>query len=140
MDNRQFLTDLFAGPFRSHAIIASPEVPPRPWMDDVSVPARPVKDWLPWLVDNYEALVRYHEAIGDDSVPYARIWTGTQLFAAAFGCDLHVIEDNNPCAMPMIQMAEEADRLEIPTLDAPSLSRVFEIGHLLRNELDRMSR
>lgn len=133
--NRQFLTDLFAGPFRGHGIIIDPPPLPRPWLDDPAISERPVADWVPWIVQSYEQQRTYHEALDDDSVPYAGLATGTEVFAAAFGCPVHLFEDSNPAALPLVTTAEEADRLPVPTLEARPLARLFELGQLLRERL-----
>jgi hypothetical protein len=63
--------------------------------------------------------------------------TNTGLFAAAFGCPIHVYEgqQTNAAARPIVNSPEEADRLPQPTLDAPTLARVMELARLLRREL-----
>ena len=132
--------DLFAGPFPGHAI----------WMDtdevvpiiesaggrgDFTVSDEPVELWLDWAVGNYERRLARHEALGDDAVPYPMLSTGTQLFAAAFGCPVHTFEDSPPCALPLVHTAPEADELAIPSLEEPPLSRVFELGRLVRERV-----
>lgn len=134
-ENRAFLTDLFAGPFRGHAVIMSPQVEPIPSVGDVSCPGRPVSWWVDHLVRLYETRVAWRQAIGDDAVPYAAVHTGTHVFAAAFGCDVHVPEDSPAMALPRVTTAEQADALDVPSLDAPPLDRVFEAGHMLRERV-----
>lgn len=135
--NRQRLTDLFAGPFPGHLIIMDPE--PQPYTmyryGDFTLPDLPLADWLPILLRDYEARLRWHEALDDDSVPYVKLNTGTQLFAAAFGCPVHRYEDSNPCALPCVTTAAEADRLPFPSLDAPPFDRVFEMARLIRQRV-----
>ena len=134
--NGEFLSDLFSGPFRGHAIIPEPDYAPVDWLNgDLAVSELPVKDWVPLIVERYEARVKWHEALGDDAVPFASIWTGTEIFAAAFGSPVHVYEDSPPCALPLVTSAEEADKLQTPDLSARPMERVFELGHLLREEL-----
>jgi len=72
------------------------------------------------------------DAIGDDRVPMAHVWTGTDVFAAAFGSPVHRPADNMPFAMPAVFTAEEADALTPPTLDADSLRTVFALADGLR--------
>ncbi|MGC9349281.1 MAG: uroporphyrinogen decarboxylase family protein [Anaerolineae bacterium] len=139
VNNRQYLTDLFAGPFPGHAIIMDPELREsyqemRPY-GDFTLPHRPLTDWLPHLLQRYEDQVTWHEATGDDAVPYVKLSTGTQLFAAAFGCPVHTFEDSPPCALPLVTTAEEADQLQVPDLDAPPLVRVFEMVRMVRERV-----
>lgn len=61
--------------------------------------------------------------------------TGTHLYATAFGCPVHRYPDSNPCALPSVRTAAEADRIEVPDLwKVPSLYRVFELAAALRSE------
>jgi len=133
--NRRFLTDLFAGPFPGHAVIMNPL--PVPWdlPGDVSCSPEPVARWLDLSLRRYEAELTMLEAVPHDGVPVARIPTGTQLFAAAFGCNVHIYPDSPACALPLVETADEADALLAPSLSAPPLARVFELGRLLRERL-----
>lgn len=133
--NRQFLRDLFAGPFPGHAIILSPPGIASP-LGDFTVGTRPVAEWLPWALANYHARVALHERSGDDSVPYVGLNTNTGVFAAAFGCRLHVYqEETNACALPCVETPQEAERLPEPSLESPTLARVLELARLVRREL-----
>ncbi len=124
--NRRFMASLFAGPFPGHAIIMDPEpVENEMWCyGDFTLPGRPLTEWLPYLLRDYEQRLRWHEALDDDSVPFVKLSTGTELFAAAFGCPVHIYEDSPPCALPLVTTPEEADRLAVPGLDAPPLARL----------------
>ena len=126
--NRRFLTDLFSGPFRGHAIIMDHEHVKAPWPGDFAISERPVGDWVPWHVQNYEAMLRQHESLDDDSVPYVKVCTGTEIFASAFGCPVHVYEDSPACARPLVHTARQADRLAAPDLNARPIARVFELA------------
>jgi len=134
--NRRFLRDLFAGPFRGHAIIMDHEAAPRDWSQgDVVISERPVKEWLPAVVQDFETRLKWHNALGDDAVPYVNIQTGTEIFAAAFGCPVHMYDDAPPCALPLVTTADDAGRLPVPGLDARPLARVFELAELVRGEV-----
>lgn len=136
-DNRQFLTDLYAGDFRGHAVIMNV-----PWIDDgglgdFTVSDRPVSDWVPVAMKRYEMALKYQQEVQDDSVPYDRIvQTNTGIFASAFGCKIHVYDlATNAAAMPMLETAAEADALPEPELDGPVFSRIFDLARLMRKEL-----
>lgn len=133
--NRQFLTDLFAGPFRGHAFIMDPQREPRPPMEDFYTSNRPISEWVPGIIQRYAFDLDWHEKVDDDHVPYASLGTSTALFASAFGCPVHVYEDSPSCALPIVSTAEEADRLPEPTLEAGPLARVFELGELVREQV-----
>jgi len=134
-ENREFLADLFAGPFRGHALIMSPEPIPPPWPGDFAISERPVADWLPWLLESYEAARKWHEILKDDSVPYVKLFTGTELFASAFGCPVYLPADSPPSARPLVSSGAEADQLRVPDLGTRPLARVFEMGALVRERV-----
>ena len=130
--NRRFLTDLFSGPFPGHGVIMDPDTPPSGMRGDLSTSEHPLAMWLDhWLLD-YETQVTRLEALEDESVPVALVGTGTQIFAAAFGCPVHIYDDSPPCALPLVTTAAEADRLETPAVDAPPLGRAWEFARMLR--------
>ena len=126
--NRQFLTDLFAGPFRGHGIIRVPEHVPFVAPGDFSCSDRPLTEWRDWMLRDYEAQSQWLEALDDDSVPCVRLRTGTQIFASAFGCPVNVPADSPAFALPVVETAAEADALPQPGLDAAPLARYFELA------------
>lgn len=141
--NRQYLTDLFAGPFPGHAIIMNSweylmQDVPLPAPGDVAVSTNPVQDWVPWAEELYTQMVAWHEALDDDSVPYVRLWTGSELFAAALDAPVHLIENDAPCALPRFETADEADTLVVPDVwAARPLARVLELGQLMQERLGK---
>jgi hypothetical protein len=103
---------------------------------DYTISEAPVADLAPTIVENYRRRLEMLRAAGDDGVPYARLNTATHLYAAAFGCPVHIFGDSNPCALPLVRTAEEADRLEVPDIwKSRHLSRVFEMAHAVSREL-----
>lgn len=54
----------------------------------------------------------------------------------AFGCDVHVPPNDNPCALPLVNSAEEADKLTVPDIwKTECLYRIFELADAVRKEL-----
>jgi len=135
--NEAFLRSIYTkGPFQGHGFCVNAAGVSLLELGDYTVRQGPIERWVPWVVENYERQVRMLEAVGDDSVPVARLGTGTQLYAAAFGCPVHEYEDTNPCALPLVRTAREADALIEPTIEGSrQLSRVIELGHLVREAL-----
>ncbi len=144
--NMDFLRDLFAGPFRGHGIIMdAPEPSSREPGDegsggqklgDWSISAEPVENWKGLALRRYEAQLEYHQELGDDSVPYVVVNTNTGIFSAAFGCPIHVYdEDTNAASVPVVRTAKEADALGEPSFEAPTLKRVFEFAHMMADEV-----
>jgi hypothetical protein len=133
--NRRFLTDLYAGPFPGHAVIFDAEPLPRHPHGDYSTATQPVREWVPFYLEQYERRVRLLEQIDHDDVPYVNLHTHTGVFAAAFGCPMHHFADSLDAAQPIVRTAGEADRLQQPNLDSPSLSRYFELADLVRERV-----
>jgi hypothetical protein len=137
--NQAFLANLFAhGPFERHGLVCHPpQIPVYDGPDnDFTTSRRPVADWVPWAVENYQRKVRLLDAVPHDGVPTCDMSTGTQIFAAAFGCEVHRSPDTNPCALPLVTTAAEADALPEPDIwSCPSLYRVFELADAVRREL-----
>lgn len=135
--NRQFLRDLYAGPFRGHGIIVDAEPVPDPGAGKVPFMQRPIVEWVNQQIREYEAQLARLDALDHDDVPVVRNRCGsaTEIFAAAFGCPIHEYADSNPIALPLVTTAAEADRLRVPSLDAPPLARLFEAAAMIRDRV-----
>ena len=138
--NKQFQTSLFAGAFQGHGIVVDPVFAPCGPRADFTCSALPVKAWVPWAVARYQAMLDKTLALQDDGVPFVGLNTNTGVFAAAFGCRLHVYEgmETNACALPAVETAAEADALPEPDFhNVPTLARIMELGKLVQTELGR---
>ncbi len=134
--NRQFLADLFAGPFRGHAITMDAPAEyavsqPPEFRGDLSCSDRPVSEWVEWGMRDFEAKARWDSEIDDDNVLSIRVGTGTQLFAEAFGSPVAYAPGSNAFALPCVDTPEAADALPEPSLDARPLARVFEYAEAM---------
>ncbi len=134
--NQQFVCEIFAGKASPPAFQYRPPLIPLAEVGDYTLSDQPVSKWTPWVVENYRRQVDALERHGDDSVPVAKVGTGTQLFAHAFGCKVHIPSGDNPCALPMAASAEEAEKIEMPDIwKSACLYRVFELAEAVRREL-----
>ena len=79
----------------------------------------------------FEADLRQWELIGDDRVPWLHVWSGTEVFAAAFGSRVHYVGEAMPFALPAVCTAKEADRLAEPDIQSGPLGEMFAIGDRL---------
>ena len=138
-ENKAFLANIYRkGVFEGHGFVCKPEM--RPVWDgpdnEFTTSTRPVREWVPWAVENYRRKLDLLAAVPHDDVPTCDLATGTQIYAAAFGCPVHRYADNNPFALPLVHTAEEADRVEEPDIwRSPSLYRVFELAGAVQREL-----
>jgi len=135
-DNKQFLTDLFAGPFRGHAIIMNHPQEPYPFAEgDYTLDRVPLRKWVDRYIRDYEAQLKWHRELGDDAVPNMRLQSNTGIFAACFGCPVHVYEDSPSMARPIVTTPEEADRLPQPDPSAQPLARFFELAEMIQERV-----
>jgi hypothetical protein len=135
--NEAFLRNLYRrGRFERHAFCCVPPMTDHP-DGDFSLSAKPVENWVPWVVENYERKLQSVETLRDDSVPFAKLGTGTYIFAAAFGCEVkRDVDFSNGFTLPRVRCAEEADRLAEPDIwKSPTLYRVFELAHAVQRRL-----
>ena len=107
--NKQFACDLFDGKTSRPAFHYRPPLIPLKDVGDFTLSSEPIANWVPWVGENYRRQCASLERHQDDSVPLAKLSTGTQIFAKAFGCQVHIPPDDNPCALPMLTSAAEAD-------------------------------
>jgi hypothetical protein len=129
--NRRFLTDLIMGPFRGHGIIMTPQYPAAPGPGDFTCSELPQEIWADWLARRYELQHEWLSALDHDAVPKTKLVTGTQPFAAAFGCPVRIVPDSMPMALPIVGSADEADRLPEPSVCAPPLDHIFAMAERL---------
>jgi len=103
-----------------------------------NAPARPSPypelkaERIEWAWDQYQWMTARMEWLPDDRLPFLNPYTGTDIFAAAFGCEVSRPNDDMPFALPMVTSAAEADKLKIPALDCEPLAILFEIADELR--------
>jgi len=105
----------------------APELGPKPWPNPELKQSR-----IEWIWRNYEYHLQRMAWLEDDTIPYLDMITGTEIFAEAFGCKIYRPDDNMPFALPCVTSAQEAARLPLPSLDAPSLALAFEMADELR--------
>jgi hypothetical protein len=136
-NNIAFLDNIYRkGPFAGHGFVCQAPQVPLVQRGDYSLSDRPISEFVPHIVRNYELQAKWLEELGDHSVPIAQLGTGTQLYAAAFGCPVHEYEESNPAAMPLVACAAEADEVAEPSVwDCPGLTRVFELAQAVQREL-----
>jgi hypothetical protein len=111
---------------RMFLIRYAPELPPRPFPNPELKAER-----LEWIWQNYVYHLERMQWLDDDMIPCLDMLTGTELFAEAFGCRVYRPENDMPFALPLVSSAAEAEKLKIPSLDAPPLALAFEMADAL---------
>ncbi len=104
-----------------------PDLGPRPF-------PRPgmLQERIEWAWQKYQMKMDSLSWLEDDSIPFLDLYTGTEIFAAAFGCPVHYPVDDMPFALPLVRSQAEAEALQVPGLDVPAIQVLFEIGDELR--------
>jgi len=80
----------------------------------------------------YQRQLARMEWLEDDYIPNLDVHTGTEIFAAAFGCPVHYPKNGIPFALPLIHSADEVAKLKVPDLDSSPLALIFEIADELK--------
>ncbi len=121
--------DFYAGRTRCMVLlgITDPNPPARPWPNPGERSAR-----IEWAWNMYQRDLRRVPVIDDDFIPFLDPFTGTEIFAEAFGCKVHRPADNMPFALPFVTTPAQADRIRVPALDSAPLALLFSIADELR--------
>ena len=91
------------------------------------------QDRVDWAWGQYCEQMDRATWLDDDFLPHLDVYTGTEVFAEAFGCAVHRPEDDMPFALPFITTASEVSKLPVPDLDTPCLRMLFEMADRLRS-------
>ena len=86
-----------------------------------------IEERIEWAKRCYDVKMEALNWLDDDSIPYAFPYSGTELFAAAFGCKVREVEDDMPFALPMINSPQEAEELKQPSINDKPLEEMFYI-------------
>jgi len=89
-------------------------------------------DRINWAWEKYNKMIENLNWLEDDSIPYLDIYTGTEIFAEAFGCKVHRPDTDMPFALPKVSSFHEANKIQIPELGSSPLMLLFEVAESLR--------
>ncbi len=113
------------------------------WQDNSLTRPQPHPDQydlrLEWAVAKYESLVNQMEWLDDHKLPFLDVFTGTEIFAEAFGCSVHRSAENMPFALPCVHSAAEAAKLRVPDVAATPLADLFNLADRLRERTDNQA-
>ena len=98
----------------------------RPWPYPELIEQR-----MDWAIKNYYHNMENMAWLDDDNIPYLAPYTGTEIFAEAFGAKVHCPGDNMPFALPAIYNVEEIGKLKQPKVENSSLYILFEMARKL---------
>ena len=84
-----------------------------------------------WALDSYRKGMEALDWLEDDGIPHLFPYTGTEVFAEAFGCRVHYPGNDMPFALPAVRNAKEFARLKTPKLWDSNLAVLFDTGERL---------
>ncbi len=91
---------------------------------------------IEWARQAYQRRMQQTEWLKDDYVPHLDIFTGTEIFAEAFGCKVCYQPDGFPFATHRIQNASEVKDIKVPKWNSTRLADLFEIADEIRKRAD----
>jgi len=103
--------------------VADGQAPTRPWPRWDNTPDR-----VEWAWRSYCRQLERMEHFRDDTVPFLHVYTGTEIYAEAFGCKVVYPPNDMPFPRPLVSTAREAARIKAPRLEDTPLMRLFDIG------------
>ena len=118
--------DLYSRKAKTLVLIDYP-LPGRPWPYPENMQAR-----LDWASESYRRQLHNMEWLDDDRIPALHLYTGTELFAEAFGCKVHYPGNDMPFALPIIGSAGEVAAIKPPDIYGACLGEIFELARRLR--------
>jgi len=71
--------------------------------------------------------------VDDDRIPFLEPYTGTEIFAHAFGCDVSYPANDMPFALPFVHNPKELAKVRYPELQNSSVMEMFEIADKLKS-------
>ena len=95
-----------------------------------------IENRIDWAYQNYCREMSRAEWLCDDRIPSLLPYTGTEIFAEAFGCKVYYPDNNMPFALPLYGNAKEAAGMKIPRVHDTPLDNLFEIARRLRQKTD----
>ncbi len=121
------LEDMSAPCTPAWVITLEGELDDRPYPWPTNLPER-----ITWAWETYTRDLERLEWLEDDRIPCLDPYTGTEIFAAAFGCNVYRPADNMPFALPLIDSPTQVAAVSVPSIDVESLRILFEIADELR--------
>ncbi len=91
-----------------------------------------VKERIAHHAGQYEAGLARMALFEDDRVPFAQARTGTEIWAEAFGCEVHRPDGQMPFAQPFVHSAADVAKVVPPRLEDSTLWPLFDFADELR--------
>ena len=105
------------------------------------MPERPMLWWdnmrqrEEWAYQRYVKQMEDLTFIPDHTIPFLSMITGTEIFAEAFGCQIHKPDNNNPYALPLIFDWKQLRNIKQPKIEDTNLVKLFESADRLKTRV-----
>ena len=93
-----------------------------------------INERIEWAYEAYNQKLAQAEWLPDDSLPVLSPYTGTEIFAEAFGCRVSYPGNDMPFALPKYRSSAEAASMKVPEVHDTPLGSLFEIARRLRQK------
>jgi hypothetical protein len=88
---------------------------------------------IDYTINMYKIQMDSLEYMDDDKIPFVSPYTGTEIFANAFGCKVHYPVNDMPFALPLVHNPAEAAKIKYPDLkNSPPIADIFDTADKLR--------
>lgn len=88
---------------------------------------------IEYSINRYKIQEEALEYLDDDNIPFLSPYTGTEIFANAFGSKVKYPENDMPFALPFVHNSVEAAKVKYPDLkNSPPIAEIFDIADKLR--------
>ncbi|MCL1859524.1 MAG: hypothetical protein FWF92_09885 [Oscillospiraceae bacterium] len=89
---------------------------------------------IEYILNMYKIQMDSLEYMDDDKIPFVCPYTGTEIFANAFGCKVSYPVNDMPFALPLVHNSSDAAKIKYPDLkNSPPIAEIFDIADKLRN-------
>ena len=129
-DRKRRWNDFFSGRRRKILLVhlwGDDAPPPRPWPHPDNIQER-----VDWSLAVYRRQRDLAGWLDDDAIPFLDPFSGTEVFAEAFGCPVHRPGTTMPFALPLVRQVGDLRRLRAPKVEESSLAAIFDIADRLR--------
>ena len=114
---------------RRTAVIFNSDYGTRPWPYRENMEQR-----FEWALNAYRIQMETVSWLDAETIPYLYPYTGTEIFAEALGCKVHLPGNDMPFALPFINDASDLKKVKIPRLEDSTVQELFDLADRLKKE------
>jgi hypothetical protein len=93
-----------------------------------------INERIAWAYEDYVNKLDQTEWLPDDKLPVLSPYTGTEIFAGAFGCKVYYPDNDMPFAIPKYNKIKKTASMKTPNIHDTPLDSLFEIARRLQQK------